>query len=358
MLPFLKKSSNEPYVSVDIGTSTIKLMELDVRGEKPKLLSLGIGATPANSINNNAISKPDQIAETIRSIMAANEIKSNKAVIAIPGPCAFTKKVTVGFSNVKDLAENITFEASNYIPHNIDAVHLDYQVLRRKNETSMEVLLVAVKNEIVDSFVSAVELAGLEPTVADVDYFAIENMFDLNYPEEQEKMVALVNVGARYTSINIVQDGEPLFAGDVAVGGRLYTDALCETLNMKPLEAEEAKLGDISDSYDADLVTETIERTTDHVSSELHRQLGFFWNAAASDKNIELVYLSGGSSLVPGLIEELRAKTGVPCEYVNSFRGVDYSENFDDEYLGEIGPSMGVSVGLALRRTGDKSHMV
>ena len=358
MLPFLKKSSNEPYVSVDIGTSTIKLMELDVRGDKPKLLGLGIGATPANSINNNAISKPEQIAEAIKSIMAANEIKANKAVIAIPGPCAFTKKVTVAFSSVKDLADNITFEASNYIPHNIDAVHLDYQVLRKKNDTSMEVLLVAVKNEIVESFVSAVELAGLEPTVADVDYFAMENMFDLNYPEEQEKMVALVNVGARYTSINIVQDGEPLFAGDVAVGGRLYTDALCETLSMKPLEAEEAKLGDVPDSYDPDLVTETIERTTDHVSSELHRQLGFFWNAAASDKNIELVYLSGGSSLVPGLIEELRAKTGIPCEYANSFRGVDYSGNFDDEYLGEIGPSMGVSVGLALRRTGDKSHMV
>jgi type IV pilus assembly protein PilM len=358
LAPLLGKKPEEQFVSVDIGTSSIKLMELGLGGGKPKLLNAACGQTPSGCISNNVVTKPDVAARVIRSLVEANDFKSTKAIVAIPGPAAFTKKVTMPLARLDELQNNIIFEASNYIPHKIDAVHFDFQVLRAVSGSNMEVLLVATKNEIIQSYLTAVEQAGFEPAIADIDYFALGNMFELNYPQEKKKTIGLVNIGARYSAVNIMQDGESLFTGDVGVGGRLYTDALCESLNMQPREADEAKLGNIPEGADASLVAETIARATEHIASELHRQLGFFWNAAATNRTIETIYLSGGGSQMPGLLEELRAKTNIECLAVDPFQQIDTASGFDADYLGEIAPQMAVSVGLALRRLGDKQHAI
>lgn len=351
----LGKTDTEPFVSIDIGTSAIKVMTLDTSEEKPKLLRAGVAATPANSISNNAITKPDQIAASIRALLESNEIQETRATLCIPGPAVFTKKITIAQTDIKDLEANIAFEASNYIPHSIDAVYLDYQVLSN-NGSTMDVLLVAVKNEIVASYIAAVEQAGLTPSIADVDYFALENMFALNYADEAEKTVALINIGARYSSVSIMHDGQSLFTGDVGVGGRLYTDALVETLGMEPVQAEQLKMGGTVDGFDENVIHETLDRTTEHIASELHRQLGFFWNAAATENSIEAIYLCGGAAQSAGLIEELASRTGLECKLIEPFREVAWSENFDEEFLDEMKFAMSVSVGLATRRFGDKEH--
>jgi len=352
------KKREESLVSVDIGTSSIKLMELDLSGERPRLKNAGVAPTPAGAVRNNMIVKPDEVAAVIRSVLDANGIVAERAITAVPGPAVFTKKITLATAPLKELRDNINFEASNYIPHSIDAVHLDFQVLKSNGGNSVDVLLVAVKNEIVGSYLETLTLAGLEPEIVDIDYFALENMFETNYPEEKSKTIALVNIGSRYTGISILQGGDSLFSGDVAVGGRLYTDALCEALSLRPSEAEQAKLGVIPEGVDKNLVIESIDRTTEHVASEIQRQLSFFWNAAATDRAIEGVYVCGGGSQTPGLVEELRTKTGIPCTAIDCFRSIDISEGFDADYLAEIAPSMAVSVGLAARRNGDKVHVM
>lgn len=351
----LSKKTNERFLSIDIGTSSIKMMEIDLNGSTPKLVSAAIASTPAGGGASNMVAKTEAVASAIRSLVESNEIKATKVVFGIPGPATFTKRITTSASKLSDLQSNIAFEASNYIPHKIDAVHLDFQVVRSTG-SSMEVLLVAVKNEIIGSYLETLEQAGLEPAIADIDYFALENMFELNYPEEKFKTIALVDTGARFSGVNIVQEGRSVIVGDVGVGGRLYTDALCETLGMQPREADEAKMGNPPANADKSLVSETIDRTTEHVASELHRQLGFFWNAAATDKSIDTVYVSGGGCQVAGLLEELSAKTGLPCKPIDPFKQIDTSDGFDREFIAEIAPQMAVSVGLAVRRFGDKIH--
>lgn len=354
----LGKKNDDPFIAVDIGSSSIKVLSFDIRGSKPKLLAAAVAPTPAGAVANNMVTKVEQTAQTIRSLIEANDMKGKRAIFAVPGPSAFTKKITIGKTSLKDLKTNIAFEAGNYIPHSVDAVHLDFQVLRTLAKATLEVLLVAVKNEVVRSFLNALEGAGLEPLIADVDYFAVENMFELNYPEERKRTVALVNIGSRFSSVSIVSNGESLFTGDVGVGGRLYTDTLCETLGMQPAQAEQAKAGIPVEGFDEGLIQETRDRTTEHLASELHRQIGFFWNAAATDKSIEVIYLCGGASQVPGLVEEIGTKTGLTCNLMKTFRGVDWAEQFDEEFIGEIGLSMGVSVGLAIRNLGDKKHAI
>lgn len=351
-----KKKKTEVFVSVDVGTSAIKLMELDLDAERPRLLNAAVGPTPGGAISNNMVSRPDLVGQAIRTLADANGFRASKAVFSIPGPAVFTKKVMLGAQSLEELEQNITFEAGNYIPHKIEAVHLDYQVLRRAGNASLEVLLVAVKNEIITSYVESVQAAGLEPAIADVDSFALENMFELNYPQELQKTAVLVNIGSRYSGVNILQDGRSLFIGDIGVGGRLFTDALCETLGFQAKEADDAKMGHIPEGKDNALVAETLQKATQHVASELHRQLGFFWNAAATNRAIDCIYLTGGASQSAGLADELAAKAGVPVRTVDPFQQIDAGEGFDRDYLNEIAPQMAVSVGLALRRTGDKQH--
>jgi len=351
------KKRYEQFLAIDIGSSSIKVLELDISNpQSPVLKSASIAPLPAGAVNNNAVAKPEIVSNTLKTLLEANDIKSKKVAFALPGPAVFTKKVSLSDQKLAGMLENIHFEAANYIPHKIEAVHLDYQILPGSNPGSSDLVLVAVKNEIILSFVDALEQAGLEPAIADVDYFAVENAFEVNHPELRLKTVALVDVGSRYSGVNIVQNGKSLFTGDIGVGGRLYTDALCESLNMQVKQAEDSKSGKIPDGFDRALVTESIERTTEHVTSEIHRQLGFFWNAANTDKPLEAIYLSGGGSLTAGFDEELKSKTGIPVERVESFRNIDTKAGFDPEYLEEIEPQMITCVGLGLRQFGDKQN--
>ena len=119
------KVPDEPIMSVDIGASSIKVMEFDPNSETPKLLSAGVAPSPAGLFSNNVITEPDQVSKIIRGLVESNGIKATRAATAVPGPSAFSKKITTGMMDVKDLDENISFEASNVIPHSISDIHLD-----------------------------------------------------------------------------------------------------------------------------------------------------------------------------------------------------------------------------------------
>jgi type IV pilus assembly protein PilM len=347
------KKKQEPFLAVDIGSTAIKMVEFEP-GAPARLKFAFSAPLPSGAVTNNLIAKPEVVANTLQTLCESNDVKAKKVVFCLPGPAVFTKKVSLSNQKIKAMLENIQFEAANYIPHKIEAVHLDYQILPGTAPDSSELLLVAVKNEVILSFVEAIEMAGLEPAIADVDYFALENAFELNYPELKDKTVALVDVGARFCGVNILQQGRSIFTGDVGVGGRTWTDALCESLNMQVKQAEDAKSGKVPENFDEALVAETIERTTEQISGELQRQLGFFWSAANTEQQLEAIFISGGGGLVSGLIEELKVKTGIPVERFQCFRAIDTSSGFDPEFLREVEPFMANAVGLALRRFGDK----
>lgn len=351
----LKRQTAEKFISIDVGSSGIKIMSLDTTQQIPKLEGIAQIPTPANALNNNMVSNVEALGSAIKSAIEANDIKAAKVVYCLPGPAVFTKRIKTPKVKPDEFKDNLSFEAANYIPHDSSSVHLDFQILST-GTSDMEVLLVAIKNEILHSFKDAIEAAGLEAAVADVDYFAMSNMHEFNYPENSDKLIALLDIGSRYTGVNLVHNNKPCFTGDIPVGGRLYTDALCESLAITPGQAEQIKSGASVDGVDPALLSDTLDRTTDYVAAEIHRQLGFFWTAAELQSGIEKIYLSGGAARSPGLIEELKSRTGIDCEIINPFRKLAWSENFDPEFLEQISPSVAVSVGLAMRRIGDKVH--
>lgn len=354
---FRKKES---LIAIDIGSSAIKMLELDMKGARPKLLNIGISPVTGEIFSNNALTKGEKLAEQISALLEANSVADKRVCTAVPGPSVFTKRIKMPKLDPGELATNIQFEAGNFIPHNIDAVKLDYHVIGESGKNQLDVLVVAVKNEILDSFMDCFSYAGLEVAVADVDSFALQNMFELGYPEMLSKTVALVNIGARYSSINICKNGQSLFTGDVSVGGKLFTDAIAEVMGVPADQAEtlkRKKKGGPSNAQNdaiAGAVQDILDRNIEYVASELNRQLSFFWNASGAEEQIDSIMLTGGGSLVPGLVEELSEKTGINCALLDPLRGIEHGEGFDAAYLQEIGPLFSVAVGMGIREPGDK----
>ena len=345
---------SESLVSVDIGSGSVKIVELDLSGAKPRLVNIAISPLSADIFTNNTITKPEKVSEKIAALLESNSINDKRAATAMPGPSVFTKKIKMPKLAMAELSNSVQFEAGNFIPHNVDAVKLDFHVIGEAGKNQLDILVVAVKNEIIESFVNTLALAGLETAVVDVDYFALQNVFELGYPELLSNTVALVNIGTRHSSINICRNGESLFTGNISLGGKQFTDAIAEGLGVQPSEAEDLKRNRHSNKTLQDAVQDIMDRNIEYVAGEFNRQLSFFWNASGADEGIDKIVLTGGGSLVPGLIEELAEKIGIECMMLDPFKGIECGSNVDQAFLKEISSTMSVCVGMGLRQPGDK----
>src|SRR5512135_2038667 len=244
---------DEPYLSIDIGSSTIKIIEIRGRGGQLHLSKAATLPTPSSAIQNNMVYETAAVAEVTRALKERHGMRAQKVITAVPGPAVIIKRVTLPAQSAQELENTILFEAGNFIPEDLENVNLDYQVTDYLDDGKrVEVLLVAAKKDIVASYSESMRAAGLTPIVVDVDYFALENMFETNYEPVPDRATALVNIGARYSSINILKGGRSTFTGDVPVGGRDITEALVRDLSVSVEEAEAIKAGQGDGKVDAD----------------------------------------------------------------------------------------------------------
>lgn len=347
--------SSKSFIAVDVGSSAIKVMELDLRGSKPYLVAASITPLPVGAFSNNQISKKEATAEKIAAALSeyrAGEILTN---CAMPALGVFTKRVTMGATDDKELAQTIKFEASSYIPQGADSVKLDFSIINRKPTGELDILVVAVKNEIVDSYVETFRLAGFDTGVVDVDYFAYQNAFELSYPELKDQAVCLVHVGARYSFINICKGGLPLFTGNISIGGAAITQEIARVVGVELADAETLKLEASAGKSSADeRVMNVIQKSRRALVADLDRQIRIMWNACGVDQELGKVFLSGGGALLEGLPKELSEASGVQVELFDTLRGIEVGPEFNKEYIAKLGPAMTISAGLAMRAYGDK----
>ncbi len=343
----------ENYVSVDIGSNSIKVIEVRTTSDRLELLNWGALPTPPGAIQSNMVTEPERVAEVIRSLLDSRGIRARKAITAVPGPAVMIKRVTLPSQTPQEIENTIMFEAGNFIPEELDNVNLDYQVTDRRDDAKqMEVLLVAAKKDIVASYAETLRSAGLQPVVVDVDYFALDNMYELNYDPVPDQVVALVNIGARYSSINILKGGRSTFTGDVPVGGRDITEALTRDLGVSAEEAEHLKGGDPG-KIDPEQLTMALGPAVDALIEEIHYALSFFWTAA-TDERIDILYLSGGAARTPELAQRLAERAEAPVELADPLAHVALASSVDAVALRRRASEFAVAMGLAMRRPADK----
>lgn len=339
------------FLALDIGSSAIKLLEVRGAAEAPEVLRAGIAAVPEGALQNNTVADVAAVAEVIRRLIEGLGVSSRQAVTAVPGPAVIIKKARLAVRPDDDLEALLMIEATNFIPEDLDHVSLDYQVLR-SDEREVEVLIVAVRKDILAGFTSALTEAGLEPAIVDVDYFALENMFELNYETGSEDVVALIDIGARYASINIVKGGLSTTTGDVQAGGGEIADALVNGLGVSYEDAERALGGESLGAERDERARQIVDAAVDDLSDAINQSLRFLWRTA-SDEPLQSIYLTGGVARIPGVRERLEAKVGVPVEIANPLARAQVGRSLDAGALEAMAPALGVAMGLATRRPED-----
>ena len=351
MLFFNKKKE---VVGIDIGSSSVKLVQLKEQKGIYHLLNVGIVPLPPEAIVDNTLMDSSAIVNAIKSLIGSLGVKVKDVACSISGNSVIIRKITLPAMPPEELEDQITWEAEQYIPFDINDVNMDFQILSPDNvdPSKMNVLLVASKKDIINDYGAVFSEAGLQLSIVDVDSFAVQNAFEINHDTLSDEVLALVNVGASVMNINIVKSGITLFTRDVQMGGNLYTEEIQKQLGLSGIDSESMKM--LAREVGNGVLLEVITKVNETITQEIRRSLDFY-NSTTNDDRITRIFLSGGCSKVYNLLEAINEKLGLPVEMINPFAKLKFNEkDFDPEYLQEIAPLMAVTVGLAIRRVADK----
>jgi len=234
-------------------------------------------------------------------------------------------------------------------------VALDYEVIEGGGSGgNMDVLLTAVKKDKISDYTSAITQAGKNPMVVDVDVFALQNAYEINYGIDPGRVIALLNVGASIMNINIVKGATSIFNRDIAVGGNQYTDAIQKDLNLSFDQAEALKRGTRVEGAAPENLAPILQAVSENIALEIQKTFDFF-KATSSEDRIDRIFLSGGTSKVRGLQELLSDRFEAGVEIMNPFNNITYNpKDFDPDFISEMGASAAIAVGLAVRKVGDR----
>ena len=349
-------SKKKDVIGLDIGCSSIKLVELKEAKNGYRLQNLALSPLPSEAIVDGAIMDSVTIIDTIRDVISTSKTKTKDVVTSVSGHSVIVKKISLPFMTEAELEESIQWEAERYIPFDINDVNIDFQIFGSspENPEVMDVVLVAAKKDIINDYVSVIIEAGLNPVVIDIDSFALENMLAINYDIEKEETLAIANVGASITNMNIIKNNISAFTRDIFKGGNQITEEIQRQLHIDHEEAEKIKVGTKVDFSSQPIIQNVLKTASESLAIEIGNSLDFFQSTTTYEK-ISKLYLGGGGSKIKDFDIILQQQIGVPVEVVNPFKKIDYSgKNFDLEYLREIGPIMAVGVGLASRKVGDR----
>ena len=346
---FGKKKS---VAGLDIGSSSIKMVELDGKANSLNLVSLGYQNLPADTIIDGQIMEMNSVSDAIQSVCNSNGVTATSVVTGVSGHSVIIKNIVLPPMSAEELEESIDWHAEEHIPYDLADVSLDYQITGQSPDAT-NVLIAACKRERIDNVRQAIQLAGKEPAVIDVDTFALQNCYELNYMPNDSQVVTLLNIGASTMNVNIVKGTTSLFTRDITVGGSQFTDVLQRSLGLSYQQAESVKRGVTNniEGIEEKSIEPLMNNVTEIVAMEIQKTFDFY-RATTEDNQtvVQKILISGGGSKLQGLAQDLSARLELPVEVLDPFRSINVdSRKFDPGYINDIMPEMAVAVGLAMR---------
>lgn len=347
---FRKKIGNRGLVGLDIGSSSVKAVELTGKPGALSLVNLGFEGLQPDTVVDGQIMELNDVSGVISGLFAANQFKTDRVAAGVSGSSVIVKNIIVPQMTREELEESIDWHAEEHIPFEISDVSLDYQVVG-SGADSLHVLMAACKRDFVANLKQAIQLAGKQPAVIDVDAFALQNCYEVNYEPSDSLAVALLNVGASTMNINILRGVRSVFTRDVSVGGNQYTALLQKELGLTYEQAEQVKRGNaVAGSFEGVDIEGALETVSDMLALEISKTFDFYRATADDDGSVQKILISGGGSKLKGLPEYLSNRFEIPVERLDPFRRINFdARRFDPDYMREVVPEMAVAVGLALR---------
>jgi type IV pilus assembly protein PilM len=344
-------SKRSPLVGLDIGSSSIKAVELTKSKKGYQLTGFAVESLVPDAVVDGAIMDGPAVAGAIKRIFSSGKLKAKAVATGISGHSVIVKRVIVPAATPDEIEASIQMDMEQYIPFDIAEVNMDYQLVgpgtTSTDEAGMDVVLVAAKKDKIQNHTNVISLAGRSPEVVDIDAFALQNVFEANYYVDPNGTIALLNIGASLMNINITKGGMPLFVRDVSVGGNQYTDILQKELQLNFNEAEDLKLGKTGGG-EAEMVQPLLESITDMLIMEVQKTFDFFRETYPTE-TITQVLISGGTSNMFGLAERIQETFGNPTQVLNPFKSITVGAKVDAVKVRSLGPALAVAVGLALR---------
>ena len=348
---FKKGFGKKNLVGVDIGSSSVKAVELQGKPGSLQLVSLGYENLQPDSIVDGQIMELNDVSNVISNIFREHQIKTDRIAAGVSGHSVIIKNIVVPQMSADELEESIEWHAEEHIPFDISDVSLDYQVTGSTPD-ALQVLMAACKRDKIANVKQAIQLSGKQPDIIDVDAFALQNCYEVNYQPQPGQVVALLNIGASTMNINILNGSKSVFTRDVSVGGNQYTSLLQKELDLTQEEAEKVKRGmPAPDGKEVGGLEQILETVSDILALEISKTMDFYRaTAEEGDGSVHKILISGGGSKLKGLSEYLSKRFEMPVEVLDPFRQIKVdARRFDPDYMREVVPEMAIAVGLALR---------
>lgn len=346
---------SKKLIGLDIGTANIKLAELDVSRKSATLNNFLIQPTPPKAINGGEITDPAAISDVIKGMVQILNTKRKNASVGLWGTSVITKRINIPMMDEKLVSGQIRWEAEQYIPFDINEVNIDFKILKQfhsSNET-MDILLVAARQEVAFLYQDIVQSAGLTCSVIDVSGFALANVFLNNWGSQKGQTVALLNFGAAITNFVIIENGEVIFCRDIPVGGLTYTTEISKGMSVSLEEAENLKISACTGQAAPEEVSKIIQSTHEAVAEEVQSSIDFFTNTTPG-LPVQQAFVTGGASRTTGLIGYLGQHTKLGYEIFDPCRRVKVNERaIQSDFLSETRDFAAIAIGLGLRAAGD-----
>lgn len=335
-------------VGLDIGSGLIKVAVVDHSKSQPELVHVAIAPLLADAIVEGEIMDPGIVSDAISAALTEAQVNSKDVVTAVGGRDVIIKKIQIERVKEAQARELMRWEAEQHVPFDMESVELDFQILDPDgSDPEMSVLLVAAKRELVEAKVRVLSDAGLNAVAVDVDAFALHNAFELNYPDAMSGTVALVNIGHEVTNVNIVEDGVPILTRDLPTGTRRIKEDLQRERGLGSDEADALLKGfDRSEHLDA-----VLESRGEEIAVGIERAVAFLASSSRSGSSVNGVYVCGGGSRAPGLIEALGDRLRLSVQAANPLANLVVRDGaFGSLVTDEVAPLLMLPLGLALRK--------
>jgi len=348
------RPGNRPCMGVDISTTRVKLLELDGRAGGYRVLSYASEALPPDAVANDQIADPEAVAATMRRALERSGTRTRDAAIAVSGPTVISKIIDMPADlDETEMEQQIGFDAEQYIPHAIEEVNLDFQVLERDphNPSVNRVLLVACRRENIETRIGALDMAGVNVRVVDVEEYALQNACSLLISQTPalagENNVAVFDVGAHQTRLSVQHRGRSVYSRELSFGGHTLATRLVERHGLKDMDQLRGRMrtGELT----SDILAPDINDFADRLANQIQRALQFYISAASRDEAIDQVLLVGGATLFPGLEPALAHRLQRPVSIGNPLAGMLASSAARRNHVDQEAPALMVAAGLALR---------
>ena len=347
---FTKKKP--PLIGIDISSSAVKVLELSRSGESFRVERYAVEPLPQNAVVEHKIAEVEAVSEAIERAIKRSGTRHKHVAVAVPAASVITKTIKMAAAMAdSDRQAQIEMEADHYIPYPLDEVNLDFCVLgaSESNPEEVDVLMAACRKEVVDDYLAVVQTSGLVPSVVDIETYAMENAYGLlaaHMPGGgMEKTIAMVDVGAASSNINVVHNNRSVYTRDHVFGGRQLTEEIQRRYGLSYEEAGLAKKqGGLPDNYQTDVLRPFMEA----MCQEIMRALQFFYSASPFN-SVDQIVLAGGCAQIAGVDELVAARIGVPAIVANPFASMSLNSRIKPQLLSNDAPSLMICTGLALR---------